>query len=56
MHLIAQKINVLADRHGEGLPAAEAALVDSSADVIMGTPTFFLLGIGVAQLVVTTLD
>ncbi|MBT1666338.1 hypothetical protein [Curtobacterium flaccumfaciens] len=33
-----------------------AALVDSSADVVMGTPTFFLAGVGVAQLIVTTLD
>lgn len=36
--------------------AQSAVLIDASADVLMGTPTFFLAGVGIAQLVVNTME
>ena len=56
MNNIVDKINASADLHAAGLPADRANLVDSSADVVMGTPTFFLAGIGIAQLIISALD
>jgi hypothetical protein len=56
MGTLAEKINVSATRYADVMAANESALIDSSADVIMGTPTFFFAGVGIAQIIVATLD